>query len=135
MDTNLFRLVVERRFRHCADIMFGTKDAEYSRGGDKHHNFKVQARLDGTTPERSLWGNWKKHLVSILDMIDGVDAGKPVPPPEIIQEKFSDMVNYTVLLEGLLLERSRLFETNPEKTRRFYPEVFDFLMTWGKTDE
>jgi hypothetical protein len=45
------------------------------------------------------------------------------------------MINYVVLLEGLLLERGKVFNGEPETIRKFYPGVFDFLVGWGKCDD
>jgi hypothetical protein len=39
-----------------------------------------------------------KHLVSVMDMVESGDEYDP----EYIYEKIGDMINYLILLEGLL---------------------------------
>jgi len=119
MQSNTFKQLVEKRIESYKGKLFGDKEIEYARNDDRLHNFKVAARMDNETPERSLWGMWKKHIVSIKDMID--DLGKVTeteiqcvypkvyPKDESITEKFDDMHNYLHLLEALIQERkSRL---------------------------
>ena len=102
MDHEQFSQIAERRIESCRQVLVA-KAKEYSRNGDRLHNFKRASAMDGTTPARSLWGMWKKHLVSIADMIDDLDAGK-VPSKEMVTEKLGDNINYSVLLEGLIEE-------------------------------
>lgn len=78
-----------------------TKASEYGLLGDRHHNFKVAARFKNETPERALWGIAVKQLVSVVDMIEG----NLRPTEKLVDEKIGDMVNYLVLLEGLLREK------------------------------
>lgn len=105
MTSEDFKLVVDRRIESCRNKLFGDKEAEYSRGNDRLHNFKVAAAIDSETPERSLWGMWKKHIVSIKDLVDDIESGKDVPSDAYLGEKFDDMINYVLLLEGLLRDR------------------------------
>lgn len=102
MTPEQFSSLAASRFRECGKTMVD-KAQEYSRNGDRLHNFKRAAAMDGTTPARSLWGMWKKHLVSIADMIDDLDAGK-VPSLEMVAAKLGDNINYSILLEGLIEE-------------------------------
>jgi len=77
------------------------KEEEYAINGDRFHNFRVAARMDGETPEKALKGMWLKHLVSVFDMI-----AYPGDVTEyMIDEKIGDCINYLILLEGLLRER------------------------------
>jgi len=102
MHPTQFSKIVENRLSSCHNVL-AVKGAEYSRGNDRLHNFKSAANMDGTSPARSLWGMWKKHLVSIKDMIDDIDAGK-IPSQDMVREKLGDNINYTLLLEGLIEE-------------------------------
>ena len=56
-----------------------------------------------TTPEKALVGMWTKHIISILDIVDGLD--KKLVPVEMIEEKIGDAVNYLILLEAMLKDR------------------------------
>lgn len=102
MHPTQFTKIVEHRLAACHHVL-AVKGAEYSKHNDRLHNFKSAAAMDGTTPARSLWGMWKKHIVSIKDIIDDLDAGT-VPSPEMVHEKLGDNINYTLLLEGLIEE-------------------------------
>jgi len=83
------------------ETVLANKAAEYSGDGDRLHNFKIAARMDGTTPEQAWKGMFLKHLVSIWDMI-----GQPgMENPHLIDEKIGDAINYLVLLEAMLIER------------------------------
>lgn len=57
-------------------------------------------RSFGGTPAQNLWGFLKKHLTSVLDLVDG---SKPVTKA-MVDEKVGDAINYLVLLEAVLLE-------------------------------
>lgn len=105
MNSQDFDALVEKRLRKCQATLT-TKNAEYSSDTDRLHNFKVAARLDGEDPVAALWGMWKKHIVSIIDMKDRM-VREPgwVPEPGLIEEKLGDNINYTLLLEGLMEER------------------------------
>ena len=72
---------------------------------DRMHNFKRAALQRNTTPETALFGMLNKHWVSLLDLLDDIDSGKPCPSKEYIREKLGDIRNYLVLLEVLLHER------------------------------
>lgn len=84
-----------------------SKAEEYAdlENDDRMHNFKRAGALMKTTPEKALLGFMTKHLVSMFDMLDDIEAGKPVPSPEYVNEKLGDIRNYLVLLQALLHER------------------------------
>ena len=89
--------------RERVDKIFLTLDSkgvEYATDADRLHNFKVAAQIDGETPAQALWGMFKKHLVSLKDMKDGVT---PLSK-ELIDEKCGDTVNYVILLEAIFIE-------------------------------
>lgn len=96
MTPELFNHYLRRRLEKIGQTL-GQKAGEYASGQDRLHNFKLAARVNGTTPAKALWGMASKHLVSIMDMVDG---RQPVTDP-MIDEKIGDMVNYLVLLEAI----------------------------------
>ena len=114
-----FKKVVENRFEYCKKLLYGEKNVEYSRDGDKLHNFKVAARYKGETPEKALWGMWVKHIVSIEDIINDLEKGM-VPSYQTLNDKIGDGINYYLLLEGLLVERL----SNKTSTAIGMPEHF-----------
>lgn len=105
MKLNDFKALCGRRLDACTALMYGTKNKEYARNDDKLHNFKRAADMIGVTPEQALVGMWTKHLVSILDIVNDLASGAPVPDPNIIGEKFNDSHNYQLMLEALIEER------------------------------
>jgi len=98
MNNEQFNQVVENRIDQIRKVLVN-KAAEYASDTDRLHNFKVAARIDvvPVTPEQALLGMWRKHLVSILDMI----ASKTTPSAALRDEKIGDSINYLILLEAL----------------------------------
>ncbi len=95
-----FNNIVSNRLEQCRNTLT-TKNKEYSSDVCRLHNFKTAARIDNETPEQALWGMYKKHLVSVIDLKNAPDTATL----ELIHEKITDTVNYMLLLEGLLVER------------------------------
>ena len=102
MNLNWFERLARARMNECLKLCCGKKNLEYSRGGDKLHNFKRAGDMLGVTPEKALVGMFAKHLVSILDMVDDLPV---LPDKEIMEEKITDSINYLLLLEALIKER------------------------------
>lgn len=98
MTPKVFDQIMKERLQAIVRVL-GSKAGEYASKGDRLHNFKVAARIDNETPAKALWGMAKKHLVSIMDMVDGKPADIPM-----INEKIGDMINYLILLEAVLKE-------------------------------
>ena len=103
MNHETFVALAAKRFQACHDIL-AAKSAEYSRSGDKLHNFRRASALLGCSPERALVGMMAKHIVSVLDLVDYSEAGG-LPEADRVSEKIGDLVNYSVLLEALITER------------------------------
>lgn len=102
-----FGRIVDRRLGIIADVL-GKKGRHYNRGAERFHNFKRGGEIAGVSPERALWGYLTKHLISVLDIIDG-----QVPlTQELIDEKMGDCINYFFLLEGLFTERLQVESQN-----------------------
>lgn len=111
MNHEIFDVILNRRLTIIKKVL-ASKAKEYATH-DRFHNFKQAANMDDETPERALKGMWKKHLVSVFDMIDNLDRGI-VPTEKLIDEKIGDSINYLILLEGLLRERLSKSELNKE---------------------
>lgn len=108
MNNDDFNKLVEIRIAKTREVLF-QKNKEYSSDTDRLHNFKVAARIGTTeeTPEQALLGMWRKHLVSILDLIDMAAKGE-VAGDDFRSEKIGDTINYLILLEALLAERAAI---------------------------
>lgn len=123
MDNKTFNAIVEERIEVIKKVL-ASKATEYARG-DRLSHFKTAGRLDDESPERALWGMFKKHIVSVKDLIDDIEAGRPPMPWPVWQEKLTDMVNYPILLEGLIKERLGLIVSKEELCRKQHQEVID----------
>lgn len=100
MTSTDFDEVVEHRIERIKTIL-SSKAEEYAKGGDRLHNFNLAAQITGKTREEVLWGMAMKHLVSIIDIVEGTQYGI-YPTKEIAEEKIGDMVSYLILLEASL---------------------------------
>ncbi len=98
MTTEEFEDILEERLFQIRRTL-SAKAAEYATD-DRLHNFKVAARVNNTTPARALWGMFTKHLVSVIDMVEG----RIEPTDKLVDEKVGDMINYLILLEAVLKE-------------------------------
>lgn len=105
MNTEDFNKVVATRVEKINAVLV-KKAAEYSSDTDRLHNFKAAARMGNSneTPEQALWGMMRKHLVSVVDIVDNTSKWV-FPTDELRDEKIGDSINYLVLLEALLIER------------------------------
>lgn len=75
------------------------KSKEYTSTSWKE-NFVKGARIRGKNPEQIALDYLTKHLVSIIDIIDGKEASK-----ELIDEKIGDLQIYLFIIRKLLHER------------------------------
>lgn len=103
MTNDEFNRVVAERLNKISSVL-SKKAEEYASTQDRLHNFKVAAAIDSEAPERALWGMLKKHIVSVRDMVDGLDS-MSCPNYALWDEKLGDTINYCILLEGLVVER------------------------------
>ena len=83
--------------------ILGQKAGEYAQDGDRLFNFRLAAKINGQTMPQALWGMATKHLVSVMDLVEG----RLQPTPEIVEEKCTDLVNYIILLSAVLYEENK----------------------------
>lgn len=103
MEPEKFDRIVRNRMASIKQILHA-KGREYADGcSDRLHNFKRAAVMLQCAPEGALQGMLAKHLVSIMDMVDGVEAGREYPIA-IWEEKIGDAINYLILLEAIVKE-------------------------------
>ena len=91
----LFNLQLER----CKKLL-DIKGTEYSNVSDRMRNFIKGSELNTCTPEFYLHCLMTKHLVSISDMVKGLEKGQ-TPTIERWNEKITDAINYLFLLDAL----------------------------------
>lgn len=86
------------------------KAEEYAAGGDRLHNFRAAAQLQGVTLLQALGGMMVKHTVSVYDLIAD---GKP-HAPALWAEKIGDHINYLYLLWAAVMEETAQAARNDE---------------------
>ena len=96
--------IFDARIDHIRALFVGKAEEYAESDNNRLSNFDRIADINGNTPEQALWGMAVKHLGSILDFIDGTAEGK-CPTKEQIDEKFSDMIGYFLLLEAVFHQR------------------------------
>jgi len=94
-----FDELLEKRIEKTRKLLC-SKGREYASDLDRLHNFKVAGRIADCSSEKALFGFLLKHLVSILDLVEG----RQVLSIDIVDEKIGDAINYLILLEGLWTE-------------------------------
>lgn len=99
MDNKVFNEHLERMQQITVETL-KAKAQEYATDGDRLHNFKVAAEIQGVTPMQALGGMMAKHTVSVYDMI-GTGADYPI---ELWEEKIKDSINYLFLLWVMVQE-------------------------------
>jgi hypothetical protein len=99
MNTEAFDKVVERRVARIQTTL--TRKAKEYAIGDRLYNFKRAATILRTSPQQALAGMFMKHLVSVLDLIEGSVENTG----EMVDEKIGDAINYLVLLEAIFKEQ------------------------------
>lgn len=99
MNSEKFEKLLKRRISKIKEVL-GEKANEYAADTDMLYNFKRQAEIKREAPEEALCGNFTKHLVSVLDIVEG-----RIPTTrEMIDEKVGDSINYLILLEAIFVE-------------------------------
>jgi hypothetical protein len=97
----IFDDLVDRRCDLIKSVLM-SKAEEYAQGANRFHNFDVAARVNAETPERALWGMATKHLICILDMVALSPKDLAMLSNDYLDEKIGDMINYLILLEGMI---------------------------------
>ena len=95
--------VFNKHLQHMQAVTVDTlmqKAKEYATDGDRLHNFKVAAAIQGISPKAALAGMMAKHTVSVYDMI-GTGEDYPL---DLWEEKIKDSVNYLFLLWAMVNE-------------------------------
>ena len=93
MTNKDFEILLNERLGKIRKVL-AIKQKEYATD-DRLHNFRVAARIMNVPLPQALWGMAMKHLVSIIDIIEGrIEAD--------YDEKIGDMINYLILLEAAL---------------------------------
>ena len=99
MTHDEFETILKERLGKIQSVL-GSKAKEYAQNGDRLYNFRLAATINETTMEKALWGMATKHLVSVMDLVEGrLSITEPM-----VNEKIGDMINYLILLEAVFKE-------------------------------
>jgi hypothetical protein len=94
-----FDHIVSNRCEVIQQVLLN-KGCEYADDTNAFRNFERAARLLNTTRDKALLGMLSKHLVSVMDLING-----DLPLEDhIVSEKIGDTINYLILLEAMFYE-------------------------------
>lgn len=85
-----------------------TKQDEYNLGQDRFEFFKHMAKIENCTNEQALVHCVAKHLTSFFDMVDSNEEFTR----QRWFEKLGDIVNYMILLYGLLEDGNKFKDEN-----------------------
>lgn len=100
MTNKDFYELMDKTFNDCLELA-RIKGADYTKGSqDALANFKEGGLSIGIDPKRVNWIFMNKHYQAITNYIktDGKSQSEP------IEERIKDMINYLVLLHGLIVE-------------------------------
>lgn len=100
MDSIMFEKIYDEAEKKRRKVMV-EKATQYAVGGDRLYNFKRASEIERNTPAQALWGKATKHLISIIDMVEGNSPATQ----EAIDEKIGDMQNYLDLLRAIFIEQ------------------------------
>jgi hypothetical protein len=112
-----FQKVLTDRIRKINEVL-NVKSKEYSREGDRLHNFNRGGDMTGKPREVVLHSFLLKHLISYFDIVDDIERGI-YPTPQLIDEKLGDICTYIILQESAILHSLSLQkQENPQSNGR-----------------
>lgn len=93
--------IIEERIKQTSHLLL-VKGKEYVRGNDRLHNFRRAMEMNrSVSVAHELHGMLTKHLVSYLDILDDIKAGKEVSE-HAVNEKLGDIIVYFHLQEACI---------------------------------
>ena len=88
--------IISNILHNVSEIML-VKAKEYVREEDRMHNFNQASFLSGKTREECLDGFRLKHIISSKDIINDINEKQNLPSIELVDEKYTDIINYYIL--------------------------------------
>jgi len=119
MNRKEFTKILNNRLKVCKGVL-SRKGGVYATGMDRLSNFKSAGMLLNCTPERALQGMMTKHIVALNDFIARLDTNEVTPLAEW-EEKIGDIINYLILLEAVVRERSNFPAVLPTNKSKINP--------------
>lgn len=105
MDQARFEQLVDQTIENIRHLLV-VKGGEYAGSEDRLANFKRGAALVGVTPMQCLMIYMSKHYDAVSTFVRDEAAGKSRPRSEPIEGRIDDLINYCLLLKGLVREQS-----------------------------
>lgn len=105
MTEQEFEKVVDETLQQLKDTLI-VKGKEYRRNQNPFHNFDQGARKKNQIREKIIDGFSLKHEISIDDMVNDIEKHL-LPEEETVQEKFNDLLIYTVIKKASILDKVR----------------------------
>ncbi len=102
-----FNAHVEQVFDRSRNVMV-KKGAEYSGDAEVFHNFNNSVGISLHKSNVAVaWEYLTKHLQSVKDMILAIETNGDLGKinQNMLDEKFGDVVNYFLLIEGMVKEK------------------------------
>lgn len=99
MTPEMFNKVFDKTIKEMEETLC-KKGKEYAFEEDRLFNFKQAARISEEPVPKAIWGMAMKHLVSVIDIIEGRLDNTEYNR----NEKIGDLLNYLILLKASLIE-------------------------------
>jgi len=110
MSPDEFTALIISMFDECKNRL-ALKDQEYAGGFDVFEAFRIAAKAEDVPPAEIARRYRLKHDVSVIKMIKDVARGKYLDN-KFIDEKFGDIICYTVLMYGMVREMNECNQEN-----------------------
>lgn len=111
MNQDEFSYLVSSTLKSCNDLLV-VKGGEYTGSTDRLANFKRGAALTGATPLQVAFIYASKHFDGIASFVKSSAKGTPRASSEPIEGRFDDLINYCILMKGIVVEEKVL--TKPD---------------------
>ena len=106
MNSIQLNAIIDHRLNLIKEVL-QKKNNEYATSDDVFRNFKDGAIMAGKPEREILFYYMLKHFTSVRDMIFDEKFSKNAKyTKEYIEEKIGDIINYLIILEAMLKEKS-----------------------------
>ena len=112
MDSATFTKLCEETRKTTFELLL-VKGGEYANSDDRLANFKRGAMLTGVTPLQCAFVYASKHYDAVATYVRDQAAGRDRPRSEPISGRLDDLINYCLLLKGLVQEAEAAKEIAP----------------------
>lgn len=110
MHTNQFAKIVVARLKEAKDVLT-EKGGIYNPVDDRFKSFNTYAKARGISPIKALDNMLMKHLVSFWEEVERMEADPTyVSSEKWVAEKLGDIINYSLLAEGVIADRRAKLE-------------------------